>query len=118
MKDLSTSYLGLRLNSPLICSSSPLGQDVANLKKMEDAGAGAVVLPSWFEEQIDLESADLDRFHWFGTDKQAEALSYFPDMTRYNRGPEAYLEHLRCAKAALTIPEIASLNGCSRSGWV
>jgi dihydroorotate dehydrogenase (fumarate) len=118
MKDLSTSYLGLRLTSPLVCSSSPLAGDVANLKRMEDAGAGAVVLPSLFEEQIALESVDLDRFHWFGSDKQAEALSYFPDMTRYNKGPESYLEHLRRTKAALTIPVIASLNGCSRSGWV
>jgi dihydroorotate dehydrogenase (fumarate) len=117
MKDLSTSYLGLRLKTPLVCSSSPLCEDVAHLKQMEDAGAGAVVLPSLFEEQIALESVDLDRFHWFGSDKQAESLSYFPDMTRYNRGPEAYLEHLRRAKAALTIPVIASLNGCSRSGW-
>src|SRR6266542_93061 len=118
MKDLSTSYLGLRLKSPLVCSASPLCQDVANLQRIEDAGASAVVLPSLYEEQIDLESVDFDSFHWFGTDKHAEALSYFPDMTRYNRGPESYLEHLRRAKAALGIPVIASLNGCSRSGWV
>src|SRR5262249_46609965 len=117
MKDLSTSYLGLRLKSPLVCSSSPLCEEVTTLKRMEEAGAGAVVLPSLFEEQITLESADLDRFHWFGSDKQAEALSYFPDMTRYNMGPEAYLEHLRRAREALTIPVIASLNGSSRSGW-
>jgi dihydroorotate dehydrogenase (fumarate) len=93
MKDLSTSYLGLRLKNPLVCSSSPLCADVAILKQMEDAGAAAVVLPSLFEEQISLESLDLDRFTWFGSDRQAGSLSYFPDMTRYNRGPEPYLEH-------------------------
>src|SRR5205807_9019639 len=89
-----------------------------NLKRMEAAGAGAVVLSSLFEEQIALESVDFDRFHWFGTDKHAEALSYFPNLTRYNMGPESYLKHLRRVKAALGFPVIASLNGCSRSSWV
>jgi dihydroorotate dehydrogenase (fumarate) len=117
MKDLSTSYLGLRLKNPLVCSASPLCEDVANLKRMEEAGAAAVVLPSLFEEQINLESVDLDRFLWFGTDSYAESLSYFPDMTTYNLGPEAYLQLIRRAKEAVGIPVIASLNGCSRSGW-
>jgi dihydroorotate dehydrogenase (fumarate) len=118
MKDLSTSYLGLRLKNPLVCSSSPLCEDLDNLRRMEDAGAAAVVLHSLFEEQINLESLDLDRFLWFGTHSFAESLTYFPDMNRYNLGPEGYLEHVGAARGALSIPVIASLNGASASGWV
>jgi dihydroorotate dehydrogenase (fumarate) len=118
MIDLSTEYLGLRLASPLVCSSSPLCEDVASLRQMEDAGAAAVVLPSLFEEQLAIEGLNLHRQLTQGTDSFAEALSYFPDMTDYNLGPEGYLEHIRAAKAALSIPVIASLNGVSLSGWV
>jgi dihydroorotate dehydrogenase (fumarate) len=116
--DLRTRYLGLDLRNPLVCSSSPLCQDVANLRRMEAAGAGAVVLHSLFEEQIERESLDLDHFLHHGGEGYAESLSYFPDLTGYNLGPEGYLEHVRQAKAALTIPVIASLNGRTRGGWV
>src|SRR5262245_3150133 len=85
---------------------------------MEAAGAAAVVLHSLFEEQIELESDDLDRCLSMGSEGYAEATSYFPDMADYNLGPEGYLEHLREAKDLLGIPVIASLNGHTRGGWV
>jgi dihydroorotate dehydrogenase (fumarate) len=84
---------------------------------MEDAGAGAVVLHSLFEEQLTLESRELDRFLSEGTESFAEALSYFPDVTNYKMGPEGYLQHIQQAKAAVKIPIIASLNGVSAGGW-
>jgi len=116
--DLSTTYLGLKLKNPLVPSASSLCRDLANLKAMEDAGAGAVVLESLFEEQIVGESAALDHFLSFGTESYAEATSYFPPMDDFDKGPEEYLEHVRKAKAALSIPVIASLNGVSRGGWM
>jgi len=118
MVDLSTRYLGLTLESPLVCSSSPMMQELDNLKRMEDAGAAAVVLHSLFEEQIGLESHDLDHHLFHGAESYAEAVSYFPEMATYNLGPDAYLEHVRKAKDALRIPVIASLNGISTGGWI
>jgi dihydroorotate dehydrogenase (fumarate) len=118
MIDLSTKYLGMRLKNPLVCSASPLCQDLDALLRMEDCGAAAVVLQSLFEEQIDVESQDLNQCLEHGTESYAEALSYFPDMKRYNTGPDGYLEHVRNAKAALTIPVVASLNGTTPGGWV
>jgi len=118
MIDLTTTYLGRKLANPLVCSASPLCESLDNLRRMEDAGAGAVVLHSLFEEQLDVESQDLDRFLSQGTESFAEATSYFPDMTTYNLGPEGYLEHVRNAKRALGIPVIASLNGTSPGGWL
>jgi dihydroorotate dehydrogenase (fumarate) len=85
---------------------------------MEDAGAAAVVLHSLFEEQIDLESQDLNHYLSQGAESFAEALTYFPDMSAYNRGPEEYLEHIRRCKQAVGIPIIASLNGKSLGGWI
>ncbi|HEX7593865.1 MAG TPA: dihydroorotate dehydrogenase-like protein [Anaerolineae bacterium] len=118
MIDLSTTYLGLKLKNPIVPSSSPLMQDVDNIKRMEDAGAAAVVLHSLFEEQIEQESEILDRSLDQGTYTYAESLTYFPDLGNYNLGPEGYLEHIRKAKAAVRIPVIASLNGASTGGWV
>jgi dihydroorotate dehydrogenase (fumarate) len=118
MADLTTTYLGLPLKNPLIASSSPLCEYVDNLRQMEDAGIAAVVLHSLFEEQITLESVDLDSSLSFGTESFAEALSYFPEMGDYNLGPEGYLDHIRAAKAAVDIPVIASLNGYSSGGWI
>jgi len=115
--DLSTTYLGLTLSNPLVASASPLSEEIGNLRRLEDAGAGAVVLHSLFEEQIAVESHELDRFLSSGAESFAESLSYFPDMTAYNLGPEGYLEHIAQAKAALQIPVIASLNGTSPGGW-
>jgi len=118
MSDLSTSYLGLSLKNPLVVSPSPLCEDLGAIRKMEDAGASAVVLHSLFEEQLTLDSQDLDRFLTSGTESFAEALSYFPDMGQFKLGPEAYLEHIQKAKKAVKIPIIGSLNGVSTGGWV
>ena len=118
MPDLSTTYLGLPLRNPLVASASPLGEDLGNIRRMEDAGAAAVVLPSLFEEQITLESHHLDHYLSHGTESFAESLTYLPDMQRYNLGPDGYLEHVRRAKEAVDIPVIGSLNGVSAGGWI
>ena len=118
MADLSTSYLGLTLESPLVASASPLSESVDSIRRMEDAGAAAVVLHSLFEEQITLESNQLDSYLSHGTESYAESPTYFPDMRHYNLGPDAYLEHVRRAKAAVGIPVIGSLNGVSSGGWI
>ena len=116
--DLSTTYLGLKLKNPLVASSSPMCEDIANIRRMEDAGAAAVVLHSLFEEQIDIESMELDRAISAAEERGAEASSHFPDMRGYNLGPEGYLRHVRKAKEAVRIPIIASLNGTSAGGWI
>jgi dihydroorotate dehydrogenase (fumarate) len=116
--DFTTTYLGRELSSPLVVSASPLSEDIGNLRRMEDAGAGAVVLHSLFEEQIALESRHLDHALDQGTEVYAESLTYFPDLQSYNLGPDGYLEHVRRAKAALGIPVIGSLNGVSTGGWI
>ena len=117
MPDLSTTYLGLKLRSPLVASSSPLCKSIDNLCRLEDAGASAVVLHSLFEEQINLESFELDR--WLEPNEGfAEAQSYLPDLTSYNIGPEGYVEHIASAKKSVRIPVIGSLNGVSSGGWI
>jgi dihydroorotate dehydrogenase (fumarate) len=117
--DLTTTYLGLTLRNPLVASSSPLTRHISTLRQLEDAGAGAVVLYSLFEEEITLETQTLDRYLTEGVESYAEALSYFPEAPTYRAtGPKAYLEHLRRASNALHIPVIASLNGVSTGGWV
>ena len=116
--DLSTHYLGMPLKNPLVMSASPLCEHLDNLKLMEDCGASAVVLHSLFEEQIRQESNNLDHFLSEGADSFAESLTYFPDLSTYNMGPERYLEHIRRARAALNIPVIGSLNGASPGGWI
>jgi dihydroorotate dehydrogenase (fumarate) len=116
--DLSTTYLGLKLKNPLVASSSPLCDEVGNLRRMEDAGAAAVVLQSLFEEQIELESDELDRFITRGSELSPEATSQFPELTRRVKGTEGYLELIRKAKEAVRIPVIASLNGTSPGGWL
>jgi len=118
MINLSTKYLGLKLKSPLVASSSPLCKELGTLRQLEDAGASAVVLESLFEEQIIIDSNELDRHLWESSDVSAEALGYYPDFSNYNRGAERYLEHVRQAKQALKIPVIASLNGVSKGGWI
>ncbi|MGC9971150.1 MAG: dihydroorotate dehydrogenase-like protein [Bryobacteraceae bacterium] len=116
--NLSTKYLGLTLKNPLVVSASPLSEDIDNIRKMEEAGASAVVLHSLFEEQITVDSYELDRHLSGGAESFAESLSYFPDLTSYNMGPEGYLEQVSKAKAAVKIPIIASLNGVSSGGWI
>jgi dihydroorotate dehydrogenase (fumarate) len=118
MTNLSTTYLGLKLNSPIVVSAGPLCKDLGNIKKMEDAGAGAIVLHSLFEEQINIESNELDQYLSQGSEVGAEASNMFPDMGNYNMGPDAYLEHIRKAKAAVKVPVIASLNGMTNGGWI
>ena len=118
MTDLGTTYLGLPLKSPIVLSASPLSEDLDTIRQAEDAGAGAVVLHSLFEEQITVESHDLDRQLSQHAYSVGEALTYFPEPAAYARGPEAYLEHVRRAKAAVDVPVIASLNGVSSGGWV
>jgi dihydroorotate dehydrogenase (fumarate) len=113
--DLTTRYLGLTLKNPLVVSASPLSEDLAKIKKMEAAGAAAVVMHSLFEEQIEIDSESLDRSLSIGG--SAEAISYFPDLESYRIGPDTYLENLAKAKAAVHIPIIASLNGASAGGW-
>jgi dihydroorotate dehydrogenase (fumarate) len=116
--NLTTSLMGLTLTNPLIVGSSPLSRELEQLKRLDEAGAGAVVIHSLFEEQIRHEQAELDHYLTVGTESFAEALSYFPKQDAFFRGPDEYLEHLRQAKAALRIPIIASLNGISPGGWI
>ncbi|MFN8488735.1 MAG: dihydroorotate dehydrogenase-like protein [Caldilineaceae bacterium] len=116
--DISTTYLGLKLKHPIVPSASPLSQSLDNIRRMEDAGAAAIVMYSLFEEQIEGESHLLDHYLNYGADSFAEALDYFPEMERYNVGPDAYLNLIRKAKAAVDIPIIGSLNGVSTGGWI
>ncbi len=118
MLDLTATYLGLKLKNPLVVAPSPLSEQIGNILRMEDAGAGAVVLHSLFEEQILIESQRLDAALSAGVESFAESLSYFPDMTRYNMGTDGYLEVIRKAKQAVNIPIIASLNGTTTGGWI
>lgn len=116
--DLSTSYLGLQLSNPIVPSASPLSQTLDGIRRMEDAGAGAVVMYSLFEEQIEYESHNLDHYLSYGTESYGEALSYFPDLDNYNVGPDEYLNLIAAAKRATDIPIIGSLNGVSTGGWI
>lgn len=115
--DLTTTYLGLTLKHPIVASASPLAQSVEGVRRLEDAGAAAVVLPSLFEEQIEHESHQLDHYLSYGAESYPEALSYFPDLDTYRVGPDAYLSLVSWAREAVEIPVIASLNGVSPGGW-
>lgn len=116
--DITTSYLGLKLKSPIVPSAGPLSEDVSKIKEMEDAGAGAAVIYSLFEEQLEHEEFELDHHTSSPAESYAEATSYFPEAFEYKTGPEEYLEHIRKAKDAVDIPIIASLNGKSLGGWI
>jgi dihydroorotate dehydrogenase (fumarate) len=117
MIDLASPYLGIALKNPIVVSASPLQKELDNIRRMEDAGAAAIVMHSLFEEQIRLESRELDRWLEHGAESFAEALHYLPDLSNYNLGPEGYLEHLARAKNAVSVPVIGSLNGVSSGGW-
>ncbi len=117
MNSLATDYLGLALNGPIMASPSPMMQELDEVKRLEDAGCSAIGLHSLFEEQISLESSDLDAYLSDGADSFSEALSYFPKMQDFNLGPDAYLEHIRRCKDSVNIPVIGSLNGVSAGGW-
>lgn len=116
---LSTTYLGLNLKSPLIVgSAAPLSENVDNIKRMEDAGAAAVVLHSFFEEQLRQERLELHHHLTHGTYSYAEALTYFPEPDIFHVGSDEYLNHIRSAKKMVDIPIIASLNGSTSGGWL
>ena len=115
--DLSTTYLGMKLKNPIVVSASPLSRSMESLRRLEDAGAAAVVMHSLFEEQITHEEESLEHYKTVGTESFAEALSYFPDTGDYHFGPEEYLEILAKASSKLEIPIIASLNGVTPGGW-
>ena len=116
--DLSTTYHGLKLKNPLVASSSPMCQDIGNIRRMEDAGAAAVVLDSLFEEQIELESTDLDRFLSASSEISAESTTQLPELTHGVRGPDTYLKPIQKCKEAVKIPIVASLNGSTNGGWL
>jgi len=118
MTDLSTEYLGLKLDNPLVPSSSPLTGELDSAKKLEDAGASALVLPSLFEEDVEHEQKQLERFVYSQALGHSEAQSYQPIPEDYSSELDSYLERLQKFKSALSIPVIASLNGVSTSGWI
>ena len=116
--DLRTTYLGLELENPLVPSASTLSSRIDTLKRLEDAGAAAVVMQSLFEEQIEHDELQTQRVLERGTDSFTEAGSFFPELEEYNTGPDEYLRHLEASKRELAIPVIGSLNGISEGGWV
>lgn len=116
--DLSTQYLGLTLPHPLVVGASPLSDDLDGVKRLEDAGAAAIVLRSLFEEQITREQlAEYMNLDYPG-ESFAEAISYFPSPNAFALGPVQYLDHVRRVKEAVRIPIIASLNGATPGGWI
>jgi dihydroorotate dehydrogenase (fumarate) len=116
--DMTTRYLGLELRSPLVASASPMGQKIDTLRRLQDAGVGAVVLPSLFEEQVEHEELQLHGVMDLVADSHPEALTYLPELEDYNTGTDAYLRHLAACVAELEVPVIGSLNGISVGGWL
>ncbi|MCX8057661.1 MAG: dihydroorotate dehydrogenase-like protein [Ignavibacteria bacterium] len=116
--DLRTKYLGLELKNPVMPSASPLSKDLGKIKKLEDAGASAIVMWSLFEEEIESEQLELHFRTSIHSESYAEALNYFPEFSEYKIGPDYYLEQLRKIKETVNIPVIASLNGKSMGGWI
>ena len=108
----------MKLNGPIVVASTPLCDSLDNIRRMEDAGASAIVLSSLFEEQLELESRALDEDLSRGTDSFAESLGFLPELADYHMSHDAYLEHLRRARESVKIPILASLNGTSPGGWV
>src|SRR5579859_5567334 len=117
MVNLKTTYMGLELSSPLVVSANPLSESLDNIKRMEDAGAGAIVLFSLFAEQIRRERELMMYYTSHGADSFAEALTFFPEPPNYHAGPDQYLELIRKAREATAIPIVASLNGTSPDRW-
>lgn len=116
--DLTTRYMGMQLRNPLIASSSPLTGDLGNLRRLEDAGAAAVVLPSLFQEQIEAETLRYEQLLQAGAESFPEARTYLPTHAIEHTGPERYLTLVRNAVEALKIPVIGSLNGTTNEGWI
>ena len=117
MMDLSTTYMKMRLSTPLVASASPLSRELDGIRRLEDAGASAIVLYSLFEEQLRQESLELEHHLNAGTESFSESLTYFPQAFEFATGPEGYLNHIAKAKAAVSVPIIASLNGATLGGW-
>jgi len=115
--DLRTYYLGLSLKHPIVAAASPLTGDLETLRQLEQAGIAAVVLPSLFEEQILHDEQRINALYEYQAFSFAESLSYFPEIKDYNVGPHDYLRMIEAAKESLSIPVIASLNGCTPGGW-
>lgn len=115
---LSARYMGLPLAHPIVASASPLTATLDGMRRLEDAGAAAVVMASLFEEQIRAEDTAYALYTEHGSNSQAEAGSYFPELADYNAGVSGHLETLRAASEALRIPVIASLNGTTAEGWI
>jgi dihydroorotate dehydrogenase (fumarate) len=118
MANLETTYMGLKLSNPIVPSASPLSRKLDDIKKLEDAGAPAVVLYSLFEEQIALEEGELSYLLEGGAASLADASAYFPQKQEYPRDPDGYVEHIRKAKEAVDIPIIGSMNGTTTGGWL
>ena len=116
--NLETDYLGLKLKNPLMPGASPLADDLATVRRLEDAGAAAIVMHSLFEEQIELERGSLERDVESHTESFAEALSYLPDEDDFNETSEQYLQLISKIKASVSVPVIASLNGITPGGWI
>jgi dihydroorotate dehydrogenase (fumarate) len=117
MMNLATRYLGLSLPHPIVASASPLTSTVDGMRRLEDAGAAAVVMASLYEEQIRAEDTAYALYTEHGSDSQAEASTYFPELPDYDSGVSGYLETIRQASEALDIPVMASLNGTTAGGW-
>jgi dihydroorotate dehydrogenase (fumarate) len=115
---MQTTYMGMKLDSPIIVSACTLSERLDNITRMEDHGAGAVVLFSLFEEQIRKEEKRFWSVMTGTNDAFAEASDFFPDIEDYNVGCHEYMEHIRKAKEKVAIPVIASLNGISNVGWI
>ena len=115
--DLTTRYLGMALKHPIVASASPLTGSVDSLRRLEDAGIAAVVLPSLFEEQIEHEEMAAHNLMLYGAELSPEASGFFPEQRHYSTGPERYLTLISDAKKALKVPVIASLNGFTPGGW-
>ena len=118
MPDLHTTYLGLSLRSPIVASAGPFTGDLDRLGELEQAGVAAVVLPSLFEEQIEHETAEIDRLFTVHDDSFVEATSFFPEIDDYDSGVDRYLGLIEAAKERVDVPVIASLNGANIGGWV
>ncbi len=116
--DLSTTYLKLRLPHPLMPGASPLVDDLDTVKRLEDAGAAAIVMHSLFEEQIKREEVGTLFAMEEHAESFAEATSYFPDPDEFTLGPEEYLAQIRKIKETVSIPVIGSLNGTTLGGWL
>lgn len=116
--DISTKYLGLTLKHPLIVGASPMAGDIDQVKRLEDAGAAAIVMHSLFEEQLLLEQSAQQAYVDAHENANAEAMSYLPKPAEYVLGPDEYLEQIRKVKAAVKVPVIGSLNGITNSGWL